>query len=369
MADITISQITELQDPKLRAIVNRVFLMTRMAAEKAVAHASEPTNFPIAADPKSFEQIFLSRFKKVAVEKQQAAVLEVMPLVKASVAARTRIYGDLAKVNIHQATSVETQASALPLPAKLKLPPDHLKSVTNLHGQIYGPGVIIPAGPAEASSKNGDVSTLQATTNKLEFRVHKVICVDETNGFLGTEAGNDEIGLGCTSIDETGDVQKTSPFTVGNNFDDGEQKVYSPPRQLHWFNLLEGNKFPKSYFVTMILAEKDMGDLGDYVIDLMNKVKPKVKEELTKAGVAATESGPIVSLIIAAAVNFVVDKVFQYLAKLIGDDVFKPVTASISVQSLTQRFTGNKTDSPDGVATFKGYGGEYKIVYDWRLYA
>jgi hypothetical protein len=369
MADITVSQITELQDPKLRAVVNRVFLTARMAAEKAVAHASEPANFPIAPDPKSLEQTFLSRFKKLTPEKQQAAVLRVMPVVKGSEAARTRTYGDLAKVNIRLATSVEAQASALPFPAKLKLPPNHLKSITNLHGQIYGPGVIIPAGPAEASGKNGEVSAVQATTNKLEFRVHKVICVDETNGFLGSEAGNDEIALGCTTVDETGDVQKTSPFTVGNNFDDKEQKVFSPPRRLHWFNLQEGNKFPKSYFVTMILAEKDMGDLGDYVIELMNKVKPKVKAEITKAGIAATESGPIVSLIIAAAVNYVVDKLFQYLANLIGDDVFKPVTASISIQSLTQRFTGGRTDCPDGVATFRGHGGEYKIIYDWRLYA
>jgi hypothetical protein len=369
MADITISQMTELQDPKLRAIVNRVFLTARMAAEKAVAHSAEPANFPITPDPKSLEHVFLSRFKKLPVEKQQAAVLKAMPGIKASEAARTRIYGDLAKVNIRQATSVEAQAGALPFPAKLKLPLNHLKSITNLHGQILGPGAIVPAGPAEASEKISEASAVQTTTTKLEFRVHKVICVDETNGFLGSEAGNDEIALGCTSVDETGDVQKTSPFTVGNNFDDGEQKAYSPPKQLHWFNLLEGNKFPKSYFVTLILAEKDMGDLGDYVIELMNKVKPKVKEELTKAGVAATESGPIASLIIAAAVNFVVDKLFQFLADLIGDDVFKPVTPSISIQSLTQRFAGGKTDCPDGVATFRGHGGTYKIIYDWRLYA
>jgi hypothetical protein len=161
------------------------------------------------------------------VEKQQAAVLKVMPEAKASEAARTRIYGDLAKINIRQATSVEAQASILPLPAKLKLPADHLKSIANLHGQIFGPGVIIPA----------------------------------------------------------------------------------------------------------------------------------------------SEAGPIVSMIIAAAVSFVVDKVFQFLADVIGDDVFKPVTASISIQSLTQRFAGGKTDCPDGVATFRGHGGEYKIVYDWRLYA
>jgi hypothetical protein len=238
MADITISQITELQDPKLRAIVNRVFLTARMAAEKAVAHSSEPANFPIAPDPKSLERTFLSRFKKLPVEKQQAAVLKVMPEAKASEAARTCIYGDLAKINIRQATSVEAQASILPLPAKLKLPADHLKSIANLHGQIFGPGVIIPAGPVETSGKNGEVSALQTTTDKLEFRVHKVICVDETNGFLGSEAGNDEIALGCTTIDETGGVAKTSPFTVGNNFDDGEQRVFSPPRRLHWFNLL-----------------------------------------------------------------------------------------------------------------------------------
>ena len=78
--------------------------------------------------------------------------------------------------------------------------------------------------------------------------------------------------MGGTTVDETGDTKKVPQFTVRNDFDDGEQKVYSPPKQFTWFSLTEGATWPKSYFVTLVLAEVDMGGLAEFLNQLLEAV-------------------------------------------------------------------------------------------------
>lgn len=88
----------------------------------------------------------------------------------------------------------------------------------------------------------------QQTVSKLELRIHKVKCLDETDGFWGSEAGDDEIWLGGTTVDESGDAEKVEPFPVRDDFDDGEEHIYSPPIQFASFDLTEGTEFPKVVF-------------------------------------------------------------------------------------------------------------------------
>jgi hypothetical protein len=207
------------------------------------------------------------------------------------------------------------------------------------------------------------------TTNRLQLRIHKVKCLDETDGFLGSEAGDDEIDLGGTTVDETGDTKKVTPFRVGSSFDDGEQVVFSPPRRFAMFNLTEGTAFPKSYFVTLVLAEVDMGGLPDFLNQLLNWVKTKVVAALTAAiGGAIGASGGPIGAIIGAAVGAVVGLVFELFKSIWEDDVFKPATVSVSIPSLNARWSG-KTDSPEGSVTFSGHGGKYQLTYDWQLLA
>jgi hypothetical protein len=99
----------------------------------------------------------------------------------------------------------------------------------------------------------------QQTTDKLELRVLEVKCIDETNSFFAPESiGNDEIKLGGVAIDAGGATQTIPPFTVSNNFDDGETKKFSPPRRFAQFDLRKGTEFPKSFFVTFVHWRKSM---------------------------------------------------------------------------------------------------------------
>ena len=322
MADITMSEVTDLADPKIKAIAKRVLRTLQLEAEKAVAHHAEPANFPLASDPDSAERLFLSRFNELDQTKRQAAVVKVMASVKAPTAERRLFYGDLAAVNLRLATTVEQQVRTLALPAELKFPVSHLSALTQLHGQILvlHPIAALPVNGGYPPGYHGQLGASDP----------KVRCADETNPEF---AGDDEIALGGLTVDETGDTKKVSQFMVGNSFDDGEQKVYSPPKRFTYFNLNEGGtKFPKSYFVTLALAEKDMGGFADFLNKLWDKVKEKILPMITAAvGGAIGSVVPGLGTIVGAAVGWALGQLVAWLIGLFGDDVFKPFTVSVNI--------------------------------------
>ncbi len=219
---------------------------------------------------------------------------------------------------------------------------------------------------AFAATFIGPESTAPTGYTKLELRLHKVKCNDETNPEW---LGDDEIALGGTAVSATGLTTKINEFVVKNNFDDGEQKVYSPPKQIKQFNLLEGIDWPKYYFVTLVLAEKDMGGLADFLNELLDSVKAQVISALASAlgAVIGTVSGGIVGAIIGAAVGYIVGLVWEWLKSWWSDDIFSPVTASVAIPAANYNWPNGKTDSPEYTAVFSGYGGKYTVTYDWRL--
>jgi hypothetical protein len=202
----------------------------------------------------------------------------------------------------------------------------------------------------------------------LELRIHKVQCLDETNGFLGSEWGEDEIYLGGTTVDETGDIKKVSSFKVGD-FDDDDVKTYSPPKQFTTFSLREGTTWPKYYWVTLVLAEVDMGGLNDFVNTLLKKIKDEAVSALAAATGVRGLLGGAVGAATAAVVTFVLGKIVDWLTSWWNDEIFPPVTVSISIPSFNARWSSGQTDSPQHWIRWWGYGGEYKLWYDWRLFS
>jgi len=350
MSNIKSIEVSDIGDPKLRMLAKRVEMKIRLAGEKAVAHHVNPNEYRLSSDPSSFEQIMSSRFKTLRPEKQAAAKAKVTSFLGAT-QARKGVYGDLSEINLKSDVAVGVQAKQKGLPADLKLGSNYLRDVVS-DRLLVERGGFVP----------------HQSVNRLELRIHKVKCVDETGGW--PEWGNDEIALGGVAIDETGETQKISAFTVRNDFDDGEQQVYSPPRSFKSFNILEGDKWPKSYFVTLVLAELDMGGVSNFLQTLLDKVRSQVISELSEAiGVEiGTTSGSLVGLIIAAAVSYVVRKIFGWIVDWWSDDIFQPVTASTTLGSLESRWNG-AMDSPEMVATFTGHDGKYQVTYDWRLFA
>ena len=354
MANITMSQVLELADPKLQKIAERIALEAELAVEKVAASFTQPAEYPVTPKEKSIEKILGSRFDTLPQTTKEAAAARAINRINATPTERAARYGDLASVDLTSAIAIDTQAQALPFPEGLKLPPDHPIVILNLRRQERVPAVLLR----------------QEITNKLELRIHNVKCLDETDGIAGTEAGDDEIYLGGTTVDESGDAEMVDPFLVRDDFDDGEEQIYSPPRQFTLFDLTEGTEFPKSYFVTLVLAEVDNGGLPEVLHKLLMWVKEKVTTALTTAigGAIGASGGPIGALI-GAAVGAAVGLIVHFIKDIWEDDSFKPATVSVEIPSFDARFLpGDTADSPDGVITYRGHGGEYQVAYDWHIF-
>ncbi len=186
-------------------------------------------------------------------------------------------------------------------------------------------------------------------------------------GVFGTEAGEDEIYLGGTTVDESGDAEKVDPFLVRDDFEDGKEQTYLPPKQFTSFDLTEGTDFPKSYFVTLVLAEVDNGGLPEVLHNLLMWVKEKVTTALTAAivgGVIGASGGPV-GAAIGAAVGAAVGLIVEFIKDIWEDDAFKPATLRVDIPSLS---AGDMTDTPESLITYRGHGGEYQVTYDWRIF-
>jgi hypothetical protein len=377
MADITDSIVGELKDPKLRAVLSRTVREFELAAEKVAAHQAEPANYPLPTEVGTTEQILAQRFRELPARQRIQTTQEALARVKGGAGLRRRRLDGLDAVRLGLVTPIEEQVSAIPVPVDLGL------SSAQVTGTLHAAGLLptraeaaaVAAGASRASrtAAEAGVGAAPARTNKLELRIHRVFCQDETGPsllFIGPP-DSDEIYLGGTTIGGTGGVGgagKVKAFNAGS-FDTGERKTYSPPKRFTWFDLQEGAKFPKSYFVTLVLAEKNMGGLPEFLSRLLEKVKVRVQHELRKAGIEADESGGLVSAFIALAASWVLDHVWDVIGRAWNEDIFTPQTIQIQISSPGTRWAGGKTDSPERALTFKGRQGQYEITYDWRLFA
>lgn len=348
MADIKMSTLGEITDAKLRKVLKPILLQAELAAEKVAANHHQPKAFALPKQAGALESILQERFKTLPAQVKSKAATGALARVAQPVSVRKTKLGALGAIDLASAEPIETQLKSVKLPV-VKM------TMRELAAAVNAPAV--------------EPALTTAPLRQVEFRIHRVRCIDETNGFLGSEAGADEIHLAGTEVDESGDTRKISAFKVRSFGDDGDIKTYSPPKRFTFFNLGEGTKFPKSYFVTLVLAEKDMGGLPDFVDKLYTWVKDKVITALTAAiGGAIGASGGPIGAIIGVAVGWAVGKVWEIFKSVWEDDVFTPVTARLDVPSMTHRFSGGRVDSPEGTATFSGHGGKYDLTYDWRMF-
>jgi hypothetical protein len=348
VVDVTISEVGEITDPKLRKVLLPVVRQVELAALRVAAHHHQPAGFALPKSPGSLERVLDARFQALpAAKKSSAATKALVQLTRPKKALAGR-FGALADADLASDEPIDALAAAAGVAPAVRMTLDEmLKAV---------------GAPAKATA------TRATPLDKLELRLHKVHCVDETGGW--PEVGADEIYLGGTEVDEDGATRKIAPFKVRNFGDDGDTKTYDPPRRMTWFNLREGNVFPKSYFMTFVLAEVDMGGLPEFIDKLWTVVKAKVIAAITAAigGAIGSTAGPL-GTVIGIAVGWAVGKAYEWFKTVWEDDVFPPAVARIDIPTLTHRFPGGSTNSRDAVAVFSGHNGKYELTYDWRMFS
>jgi hypothetical protein len=200
----------------------------------------------------------------------------------------------------------------------------------------------------------------QQSSSRLEFRIHSVKCLDETGA--QNMFGSDEIWLGATAVDTAGKTHKLDMFKLHGDFDKGEIKRFDPPKSLFQFDLRNGAEFPKSYFVTLLMVEKDSNNATNILNKLFDATRAQVGAHIA---VAKTGSG-IVGDVLGKSIEKIASGVFGTIGKFLGDDALPPHNETIVISSAAHRFKNGKQEQPD-VALLKGQGGKYQVNFDWRI--
>jgi hypothetical protein len=221
------------------------------------------------------------------------------------------------------------------------------------------------ATPAAAQPAAG--AAAPTTWDRLSLQFIRVACIDETNGWFGTESGSDEISIGGAMLDTDGNTNKIAPVDLGGSWDDGDVRDISPPKSITGYSLRGGLTFPRALFLTLILVERDGSGMQDIINGLVEKIAEEAKTTLTAllaAAAGAAVGGPIGALI-GLAVGYAIDKIVDKIRHLWDDVAFIPRTIQADIPSRQAMFAGRQTSTSE-VVRFRGPG-EYACRYQWQL--
>lgn len=207
--------------------------------------------------------------------------------------------------------------------------------------------------------------------NTLRLRIHTLQCLETTSG-----RGADHIKLAGTAVDATGDTIRI-PTKINEYLDTNHPQLFSPPRIFTSFQLAQDDTisghatgWPRTYYVTFIMAEIDNGGFSDTVQDIYERVKNIVAEEVAAAvGGVIGGGGGVLGAALGAAIGYVVglvlNELFAFFQDWWEDDVFPPITVGITLPFAFM--FGERNQCSYRTVWWKAHGGHYHLHYDWEL--
>jgi hypothetical protein len=201
--------------------------------------------------------------------------------------------------------------------------------------------------------------------SKLGLRIHRVKCVDETGGNRFTELGEDDIYLGATMTDMAARTVAQVPYFKVGGFDDGDVKIYNPPRQILAFNLTDGRPLPRGFGASLVLVERDSGDqMGPFLEELAAREREQLRSAFSafkRSNNREPSADEGESIWREAWESFVKPALKEWWRSVQKDDIFEPIAVSLQLSSLRQ------IGAPASTITYKGHSATYTISYDWEL--
>ncbi len=253
-------------------------------------------------------------------------------------------------------TAIESELSAVNVRYESMLPANWIGTV--LGGLRVGGGTPAPANTG------------------VRCRVHEVKCIDETNPEW---FGHDEIAWGGSAVDDKDNTTKIPEYYVGGGFDDGDRKVYSPPKILKSFSLSD-NVYPKTFLVVLVLAEKDCGGLSTFINNLYQAVKAHLQIILSSLGALAGATigeaiggsigtaiaGPL-GTVIGLVAGAILGALIGWLIDIFKDDIFPARATSLTLGSGDAAFQNGALVSAPLYLKYHDHGGRYRVKLDWEI--
>ena len=374
-----IKQLNDL-DEAIRPLANQLINYYRLSLEKAVAHLSDPEQFPMPDSEQQTENLFLRYLQNRPQAVQQRVIIRFQQR-EAEIVKSQR--SNSREVDLKAQKSIISQFKRNPLTTDI----DFAALV-----------------PTQVQTKSASTET--PLYSGVRLRLKKVVCLDETD----PEGGHDEIRLGGIAFTTTQTATKLNPFFVGE-FNEGvegkEEKVYNPPRVLADFTFADDDVlitkhdklevplgWPRQYAFALMLAEEDLGGFFEDIQEIYADVKDKAVEfveeqfkeivgELTEeaieqyaktllasigAGTAIGSIVPGIGNIVGAVAGFlaglIIGLIFDLIQEWAEDDPFPPREIFLTVFSARQPAQIIQ-ESP---ITISGHGGLYQLFYDWEFF-
>lgn len=229
------------------------------------AAASPSTPFPQGSVEEAFRQAIISR-KPGTTAAFEAKARE---LSETSSAARTKQFGRYGGLTVQEHGRLGWLQAADKLPP-LAINQDAVRgSLDAIRARRLNNSEMVNKAAFSLTEglKKKDPIKINLNFGRVEsvgLYITRVKCVDETDGFAGSEAGDDEILMGGLAIDESGNTTKVGPFLVGSEFEDGVSKNFEHPGKTFCkFQVPKGGDWPKNYAAVVMLAEGDEGGFAD----------------------------------------------------------------------------------------------------------
>jgi hypothetical protein len=315
------------------------------------------------ARPNTDEAHFEELFKHLTPEKQAPMRRYFARQAKLEPKERAKVLGDLADLKTEDPLTLDVTAAKL---FESPLYMSYLAPIASFRSTL--------------SKQPAPQLTVAATANKatasnlLTLRLEQLTVEEAQDDWpFGNKFYNtvDEVSLQIVSIDENGDVGKSS-FDLGS-IKEGKKKSFDN-KILQNFNLHEGKNFPKQYTACVYAVEKDWGGASKFLEKATAFAKDKIKAELIArgidfvGGVFGVNLPPDIVNFIANAIQGFLHKLIDWIKKLFGDDVLGSHIRTATIHSYTQNWkdTGTKqSKSWDWV--FAGAGGRWRTRMHWRL--
>jgi hypothetical protein len=219
---------------------------------------------------------------------------------------------------------------------------------------------------------NPEVSTLT-------LRCVRLHCINKTGTNVPDEWGSDEMVMGGSLIEISPageNVHKFGLVDLEGGWDDNEWNNWMSPRGLVATPINLDNGWPKAFLATFVLVEVDSGDYSKTLDELMEKVRPIVKNELEKALLAGGSAGElaaggqvvaVIGFVAAKLAAYILNQVFVWISGAWHDDSFKPGNMILELSGPDALFSGGMYNAPDTYWISTGHDGKYEYWLDWVL--
>ncbi|PSL51888.1 hypothetical protein B0I31_11784 [Saccharothrix carnea] len=343
-----------------------------LAVTSAASDALEYSIAVVAADPSreypegSVESTLRAGLLTLPPAAQREATEAALRMVNADVEARVAEFGQYGRndwtthsrlgfARVFQAETLTVDRAALT--ARLTAQADQLAIAGRAaEQQVHD----------EARKLGVDPSTIKRV-KALALDITSVKCVEETNDWWF----EDEIQIGGLTVGSDGVTKKVAPFDVSGNFDSGETVNYGDGgKRFATLDMSQDGVWPRHYWFSVILNEKDNGSFADALTTAWDQVKGYVKTAIEKLveGVLSPYLGAAIAGAIGKAVAWLVNVFIGWLIKLFKDETFKPQNAHVLLPSNAEFMYTNPIylgwdnhRTPTMAGTFDGHGGLYYV--------